>query len=639
MPPRSIQVLPNRNEIALLDASGREINPGVRQSKGFTDPLWCFLFLLALVGLGVLTGFGYQYGNPSIFKHFITAKDSQGRFCGMDDGVKDFKYAYYTLKKGSAPVPTNSTTYWTTTTRHNLHVVCTKSCPEASATAAAMPVPERPEGPGVCAPDSADWCTWYGANTIKVVHYCIDPQVFDVPQSWEQYLQDVRASTAQLSIVFPVAVLTGFLFLFVLEKCGAVFIWCILVLTAAVPAILGAMVFHKKDDGKVGPIEYSAEHAQMTAYILWGISAVIVLFGCCFAGTIRNIAAIIKCTSHFLEEVPSQLIQPFIFALFQLLVIGCWLACFFIVMSVGDEGEDPDTCFEAGNIYCVEWDKNGVWVFLYMLLLVYWMCNFLHACSHFGTSYAVGAWYFTQVDHDTGRKVLAEGGMSCCDVMLTVRAVGHGLRYHAGSLAYGAFCISLAKVCRLVLYWVSKDVEAHTAGNPAVRCCLCITNCLADCLERFIKFVSEHAYVEVALNGERFCVSAKKAMAMAVLKPALFTLVGRVARAVQLVGILVVTSISTYSCVVILWLWSPVDLINRVPVYVAAALFSLTIGEVMMHPFTSAARAVLHCYCLDEASNVHPMCTPTSLQRLIDEHESRTHEGERGFCGRCCPCC
>eukprot|EP00971_Amphidinium_carterae_P053500 1053989-Amphidinium_carterae.1 len=50
--------------------------------------------------------------------------------------------------------------------------------------------------------------------------------------------------------------------------------------------------------------------------------------------------------------------------------------------------------------------------------------------------------------------------------------------------------------------------------------------CAAKCVERFIEFVSEQAYVEMALQGTGFIRSAQKALAIAVTRPVLFAMSG-----------------------------------------------------------------------------------------------------------------
>jgi len=593
-----------------------------------------------------MAGFGAKYGNRTVWERFITSRDFKGRLCGIDDGVKDFKYAYYTVKKDHAAV-SNSSTYWTKATRRDLHVVCTNSCPKANKTlvASQMPVPERPE-PQACAPDMyPDWCTWYGADTLETVHYCIDPLVFDVAIPWEQWVEDLRVAAPHLAVVFPVAILMGFMFLTVLEKCGAVCVWAILLVTAIIPLGLGLWVYHDAGqthsgvDGQVHELaNLTPSNQKIVAYVLWGVSGAVLLLACCFASTMRGIAAVVKCTSAFLKEVPSQMLQPLFFASLHLIAIVGWLAAFIAVATIGAEEDDQQTCLEVGDIYCIKWDSNNSrWGMVFMLLMIYWILNFLHACSHFGTSFAVGAWYFTRPDPLSGVKAPFEGGLSCCDFMLTIKAVAHGLRCHAGSLAFGALCISVAKVCKLLLRWVSKDVE-NTSSNGAVMCCLMCTNCLAECFERFIQFVSEHAYVEMALRGHNFCTSAKEAMSMAARRPGLFALVGRVAAVVRLMGIMIVTCVSVYAVALSLWWWKPQGMQSITAPLIAAALCSLTIGEVMMHPFTAAARANLHCFCLDADAHGDAEYTPQAMQRIIEDHEEHLNESKSSCVGRCCPC-
>ena len=49
---------------------------------------------------------------------------------------------------------------------------------------------------------------------------------------------------------------------------------------------------------------------------------------------------------------------------------------------------------------------------------------------------------------------------------------------------------------------------------------LCATSYLLDCLERFIKFITKNAYIQIALTGKNFCASAWNAFIL-ILKNAL----------------------------------------------------------------------------------------------------------------------
>eukprot|EP00811_Abedinium_folium_P028208 NODE_4347_length_1903_cov_6.341779.p3 GENE.NODE_4347_length_1903_cov_6.341779~~NODE_4347_length_1903_cov_6.341779.p3 ORF type:complete len:268 (+),score=71.91 NODE_4347_length_1903_cov_6.341779:861-1664(+) len=267
--------------------------------------------------------------------------------------------------------------------------------------------------------------------------------------------------------------------------------------------------------------------------------------------------------------------------------------------------------------------------------MFYWITNFLHAVSHYGTAYAVNEWYFAPLDPESHHRRVSEGGHSCCDCRLSIRSVFNGLAFHSGSFAFGAFVVSLAKVAWLVLQLATaKD---STTGNPVTVVILKISSCLAGCAERFLDFVSENAYVEVALRDMSFCDAARSALAMAMSRPVLFMFVTRVSVFVRLLGISVVTAFTTLLVGMLLSWHAPSGLQSINAPIVVAFVVSLLTAEVMMHPFTVAARAALHCYCIDhERSSALGLAvathTPLQMQKLVEEHENAEHQH------RCCCC-
>ncbi|XP_022366533.1 choline transporter-like protein 4 [Enhydra lutris kenyoni] len=83
------------------------------------------------------------------------------------------------------------------------------------------------------------------------------------------------------------------------------------------------------------------------------------------------------------------------------------------------------------------------------------------------------------------------------------------LRYHTGSLAFGALILSLVQIARVVLEYI--DNKLRGAQNPVARCIMCCFKCCLWCLEKFIKFLNRNAYIMIAIYGKNFCVSAKNA--------------------------------------------------------------------------------------------------------------------------------
>ncbi|XP_069093290.1 choline transporter-like protein 4 isoform X1 [Pleurodeles waltl] len=83
------------------------------------------------------------------------------------------------------------------------------------------------------------------------------------------------------------------------------------------------------------------------------------------------------------------------------------------------------------------------------------------------------------------------------------------LRYHTGSLAFGALILTIVQMIRIVLEYL--DHKLKDVHNPCTKFLLCCLKCCFWCLEKFIKFLNRNAYIMIAVYGKNFCVSAKNA--------------------------------------------------------------------------------------------------------------------------------
>lgn len=86
------------------------------------------------------------------------------------------------------------------------------------------------------------------------------------------------------------------------------------------------------------------------------------------------------------------------------------------------------------------------------------------------------------------------------------------LRFHVGSLAFGALILTLVQVVRIILEYI--DHKTRSAQNACARFLLCCLKCCFWCLEKFIKFLNRNAYIMIAIYGKNFCVSAKNAFSL-----------------------------------------------------------------------------------------------------------------------------
>jgi choline transporter-like protein 2/4/5 len=168
------------------------------------------------------------------------------------------------------------------------------------------------------------------------------------------------------------------------------------------------------------------------------------------------------------------------------IIILSWLALWAVIatyiMSVGKLIPRQDFPFLTE----VEWSDETRYVFLYSLFGYLWINAFIIGVCQFIISAACALWYFSSTSDSNGSGSLMRGFYWV-------------FRYHLGSIAFGAFLIALVQFIRIIFEYYRKQIEKANKENPMIKCLLFTTSYLLACLERFIKFISKNAYIQVII--------------------------------------------------------------------------------------------------------------------------------------------
>jgi len=190
-----------------------------------------------------------------------------------------------------------------------------------------------------------------------------------------------------------------------------------------------------------------------------------------------------KCTAAFIGGTPQVFLVPPIASVIVVAWLVVWVFIAAHIVSVGEIKPREDLPF----LTTVEWTDETQYVFLYSLFGYLWVNAFIIGVTQFIISAAAAIWYFSCTSDSNGSGSLLRG---MCWVM----------RYHFGSIAFGAFLIALVQFIRLIFEYYRKQMEKADKENKVVKTLLCVTSYLLDCLERFIKFISKNAYIQVSFN-------------------------------------------------------------------------------------------------------------------------------------------
>lgn len=143
----------------------------------------------------------------------------------------------------------------------------------------------------------------------------------------------------------------------------------------------------------------------------------------------------------------------------------------------------------------VVWTEETQYVFLYSLFGYLWLNAFLIGCAQFIICAACALWYFTCTSDSDGSGSL-------------IRGLYWIVRYHMGSIAFGSFLIAVVQMIRIIFEYYAAQLQKANKDNNVIKAILCATRCCLDCFERFVKFISKNAYIQMAITGKNFCASA-----------------------------------------------------------------------------------------------------------------------------------
>ncbi|KAM9350010.1 choline transporter-like protein 5-A [Symphorus nematophorus] len=83
------------------------------------------------------------------------------------------------------------------------------------------------------------------------------------------------------------------------------------------------------------------------------------------------------------------------------------------------------------------------------------------------------------------------------------------LRYHTGSLAFGALILSVVQLIRIILEYLEQKLKG--LDNSLSRFIMTCMKCCFWCLDKLIRYLNRNAYIMVAIYGKNFCTSAREA--------------------------------------------------------------------------------------------------------------------------------
>ncbi|XP_047239413.1 choline transporter-like protein 4 [Girardinichthys multiradiatus] len=371
---------------------------------------------------------------------------------------------------------------------------------------------------------------------------------FSVRDIGIRIFEDFASAWPWILLALVIAMVVSLLFLLLLRFTAPVMIWLLII------TLIGAGAYgiwhcyweydnYKQQSATISNIGFTTnfqvylqvQETWLAILIILCVVEAIILLTLIFLRTRILIAiALIQESSKAIGHMMSSLMYPLVTFVLLLVCVAYWVATALYLATSGEpiykvvalnstssdcqriNGTvtcDPQTfnssyypeCPSASCIF-INYNEEGLFqrnmfnLQIYNVVAFLWCVNFVIALGQCTLAGAFASYYW------------AYNKPKDIPMFPVCASFIRALRYHVGSLAFGALILTLIQIVRVILEYI--DHKTRSAQNPCARFLLCCLKCCFWCLEKFIKFLNRNAYIMIAIYGKNFCVSAKNAFSL-----------------------------------------------------------------------------------------------------------------------------
>ena len=630
-------------------------------SRKCRDVICCIIFILIVILCVIVAAFGFIKGEPSKLFYFY---DEYGNACGHDQGFVDYPYLYFTsVISGLQDFDTNNI----------IKGVCVKTCPNVtldpdeyknknytldckyntSTTECEVKYKDyyrsKPFLERICFPGTDDEIH-YNA-TIQQLIKIYDPDTGDVFEKIvnnEDVMNDTskeasgrlfiaqdaingekdtqKASAKLINLSYFTQLFTlwindlyvtryaiigsiGWSFIlamlyFLFLRCCAGFITFLIILIVEAGLVVLAVYFKilsEKEEEKVAESD-TTDYAFF--WVFTALAAAWLLFILIMCNRIRLAVALTQVTSKYINKTWCIVFVPFLFFIILVIWLAYWIVMLVFLYASG-EFESTSKIFASFKM-----DETLEYGFWFHIVMLFYITAVIEAYSQFVYASSACIWYFN-FEKGTENHPIA-------------KSFQRGIRYHFGSLVFGATIIAIIRFLMFFVEYIKKKLEksAGKTQGKCFKCIFCVIQCCLGCCNKFMEYVNKHAFIQIALKGDSFCTSAFEGFGLIIRNLGRFSVLALVSGIFSLVGTLFIT---VASCIIGYFLITNVDTFSDelnscvLPV-VAFGLIGFVMGRVTMTIFSVSGDALIHSFLLDEELNKgQPKAFPELQKFMQDE--------------------
>lgn len=258
----------------------------------------------------------------------------------------------------------------------------------------------------------------------------------------------------------------------------------------------------------------------------------------------------------------------------------------------------------------IKWTDMTKYIFFFQVFMLFWINAFIVGCSEFIIGASACIWYFECNSDTKGRGTVKTGARWL-------------VRYHLGSLAFGAFTIAVCQMIRFLFEYYRKKI---TSADPTklVKALLCLTGYLLWLMDKCVKYINKNAYIQIALTCDSFCTAAWNSFALMIKNAHRFGAGNSVGAVFNFFGILCIIVLTAGGGYLVMGNYPQLfDTSDPIPPTVALAVISGLVGAMFLSIFSYSSDAILQAFLLDESLRFQGNDRPAYMMEFAEALKKR----------------
>jgi len=247
-----------------------------------------------------------------------------------------------------------------------------------------------------------------------------------------------------------------------------------------------------------------------------------------------------------------------------------------------------------------------------------WIIEFIAAVGFMVIAFCTAIWFFAP--RPDGADAKSEERETPPNTLS--KAIKMTMCHHLGTVATGSLIIAVVQMIRVMLeYAEKKQKELGLSDNPFVKFIFCVLRCCMWCLEKCVRWLNKHVYIQVVISGCWFCTGICKVCRALYNNLGYISMCGYVSTAMLWFGKIAI-SLSTAAIGVTACEHRELSSVFF-PAFVMAVI-GFGIAIMFCEVYELVIDTMLMCFC--EAKMNNSGCIPSRLESMMEENYQKSKE-------------